>query len=100
MAEIANFPGGLFRVGKVYQDANGKEVPEDKLPKELRSKKDQGTEDPDGTDLAKDFPGRADLLKAGVITMAAVKEMTLEQLVALPGVGEATARKILDAAKA
>lgn len=92
--DLRHFPGGLFRVGGGYQDASGKPIPEDRLPEALRPKP-EGPKDPEGCDLPKDLAGRADLIKQGVLTIAAVREKGLDGLVALDGIGKATAERIL-----
>lgn len=49
------------------------------------------------TPLPEDFPGRAELLAADIDTREALDGATIEQLTGIKGIGQATARKILDA---
>jgi len=56
---------------------------------------DQVEDTPVPTPLPDEFPGRDALVKAGIITMDAVADMTEPELLAVPGIGLATAKKIL-----
>lgn len=47
--------------------------------------------------LPADFPGKEYLAAAGYTDPYRVKALTFDELVALPGIGKATARKIIDA---
>ncbi len=51
------------------------------------------------TELPEEFPGRKDLVAAGIENVENVPE-TLQELTALPGVGKKTANAILDAREA
>jgi hypothetical protein len=55
-------------------------------------------EDPEASDnLPDDFPGREHLEAAGYTTTYQVKALAFDELVTLPGIGKATARKIISA---
>jgi hypothetical protein len=51
----------------------------------------------DNSDLPEDLPGRTALLRAGYTSEASVKPLSQEDLTALRGVGEATAKRIVSA---
>jgi hypothetical protein len=46
--------------------------------------------------LPKDFPGRRHLEQAGYTTLDAVRPLTVQNLIDLPGIGEATAKQIAE----
>jgi hypothetical protein len=46
--------------------------------------------------LPKDFPGRRPLEQAGYTTLAAVRPLSLVNLIDLPGIGDATAKQIIE----
>jgi len=48
-------------------------------------------------ELPEDFPGRASLDDAGHTTIASVNGLSEEELTAIPGIGPATAKKIVEA---
>lgn len=79
-------PGGLYKVGGVLVDAEGKET-----------KRRKGEVAPSEGDLAEDFPGRDDLVAAGLTTRDAVAARSDAELEALDGIGPATVKKIRDA---
>lgn len=62
------------------------------------SKRAAPADDPDA--LPADFPGRTALVAAGVKSLAAVRELSLADLIAIKGIGEATANEIAEAAGA
>ena len=52
---------------------------------------------PPGTPLPEGFPGRDLLVAAGLLSMESIAGKSTDELQAIPGVGKATATKILDA---
>lgn len=54
---------------------------------------------PAGTTLPEGFPGRSQLVAAGLSTVEAVRFVTPEQLSGISGIGESTITKITDALK-
>lgn len=49
------------------------------------------------TPLPENFPGREALVDAGLLTLESVAGKTKEELMSISGIGDATARRILDA---
>lgn len=80
----------------------GCEIPDEQAkrygihPDQLAAKAEGGGEEegPAGTPLPADFPSAALLVGAGYGTVEKVRALTGEELVALPGIGNATAEKI------
>ena len=95
--------GGLYKRGEIYVDAEGNEVPKAEVRKALKSadpeeapkgKKTKTPEAPE-SDLPEDFPGRAELIKAGITEKAKVDELDRDGLIEVKGIGEKTADEIL-----
>ena len=80
-------PGGLYKRGETFVNAEGEEV---KGP----GKAAKTSEAPE-SDLPEDFPGRSALIKAGHTAQDQVDALDRDALIAIKGIGEATADEIL-----
>lgn len=99
--EGIEIPEGLARtLGVPWQEIvpeGAKEEPAESVPEEadeLAGLTDKPG-NPAGTPLPDSFPGRRYLLEAGLSTYEALAGLTQDDLVALKGIGEATAEAIL-----
>lgn len=95
-------PGGLYKVGDAFVDAEGKTV-DAKEAKSALAKRAGETEEPQSSaatnagGLAEDFPAREALVGGGFDTPEKVKAASDDDLLALDGVGPATLTKIREA---
>lgn len=88
--------GGIYRVGKRFVDAHGKEIDPPKAKKQA-APKEEAPKEPDAGELPEDFPKRKELVEAGLTTTDAVASKSDEELIALKGIGEASVKDIRDA---
>lgn len=81
--------GGIYRVGDEFVDANGNKV---------KPAKEASTEPPeDPSVIPSEFPGAQVLARNGWTTWAHLEGKGREELIALRGVGDATADEIMAA---
>lgn len=95
---------GATRKVEVYTQGDDVDLPEDEAKRliELGAVVVAGSEDAGVAKEAKDtlpadFPGREALSKAGIESYGALATLDKDELIALEGIGEATATKILQA---
>lgn len=86
-------PGGVYKVGDEYQDANGKKVAAP-TKAEVAKVQDEPVSTGGDDSLPEDFPGREELTAGGLTTLSAVRAASDEDLTALDGIGVATVKKI------
>lgn len=89
--------GGRYLDGKGnLVNAAGEPIKGRAKPAEKSTSKPAATQTVD-SDLPQDFPGRSLLIEAGHTTAAAVAELDKDALVAINGIGPATADQIIAA---
>jgi hypothetical protein len=80
-------PGGVYRVGDEYQDANGNKVSAPRKVAATASEPESGPY-PDG------FPGTTELRAAKIGSAADAQALTRDELLAIDGIGPKTADAI------
>jgi hypothetical protein len=89
--------GGLYKVGGKLVNAEGKEVAAKDLPSKFRSAASTPVASTVESDLPDDFPGRKELIAAGITELSVAKSKSRDELIAIRGIGEKTADEILAA---